>query len=227
VQRDASFGVNIKAVQAAVDNHTRLIFLANPNAPTGNLTPEADIKQVLELGLPTVVDEAYYEFSGTTVIPLMEHYSNLMVVRTFSKWSGLAGLRLGYGLFSPEIAGWLHRIKIPYNVNVAALVAVRESLLDLDYLIRQVKLIVAERKRLFNRLQQIEWLRPYPSVANFILCLQKRGNAKDVQQKLQDKGILVRYFDKPRLENCIRISVGTPSDTNALIKALQEIGAKL
>ncbi len=225
IQRDAKFAINVPAVKNAIDKKTRLIFLANPNAPTGNLTPRKDIVEVLETGLPTCIDEAYYEFSGATVVPLMKKYPNLMVVRTFSKWAGLAGLRVGYGLFPPEIAEFLHRIKIPYNVNVAALVAVQESMADLDYLMARVKIIVAERDRLFSGLQKISWLRPYPSKANFILCQLLKGDAAQLQEKLQAKGILVRYFAKPRLENCIRLSIGKPEHTDIVLQTLREIGS--
>jgi histidinol-phosphate aminotransferase len=223
VPRDEKFAINIKAIKAAIDKKTKLIFLANPNAPTGNLTPKNDILEVLEIGLPTLIDEAYYEFSGVTAVPLMKRYPNLMVVRTFSKWAGLAGLRVGYGLFPPEIADYLHRIKIPYNVNVAALVAVRESMQDLDFLMGRVKEIISERKRLVAGLKKLPWLKVYPSQANFILCLVLKGNAVELQQKLQNNGILVRYFEKPRLENCIRLSVGKPEHNDVLLQTLREI----
>jgi histidinol-phosphate aminotransferase len=223
IQRDNNFAIDINNAIKAIDSNTRLIFLANPNAPTGNLTPQKDIIKLLETGLPVVVDEAYYEFSGVTVVPFMKQYSNLMVVRTFSKWAGLAGLRVGYGLFTPEIAEYLHRIKIPYNVNVAALAAVEESIKDLGYLLDRTKAIIAEKDRMFNELKNIKWLKPYPSQANFILCQVLNGKAKAIHQRLQDKGILVRYFEKPRLESCIRFSVGKPEHTDALLEALREI----
>jgi len=147
-----------------------------------------------------------------------------MVLRTFSKWAGLAGLRVGYGLFPPKIADYLLRIKIPYNVNVVALVAVEESLKDIDYLMGTVKAIIAERDRLFNELKKLKWLRPFPSQANFLLCSVLNGKASELHQKLQDKGILVRYFDQPLLRDFVRISVGKPEHTDALIRALREIG---
>ncbi len=224
VPRDENFAVNIKAVKAAISEKTKVIFLASPNNPTGTITPRSDILELLDTGLPVVVDEAYYEFSGETVAPLVSQYKNLMVLRTFSKWAGLAGLRVGYGIFPPEIASYLLRIKPPYNVNVSALVAVQESLKDVDYLMKQVKAIVAERERLFTELKKLKFLKPFPSQANFILCLVLKGRASGIQQKLQKKGILIRYFDKPMLKNYIRISVGKPEHTDAVIKALQEIG---
>lgn len=223
VPRNEDFTVNISAVKAAITPKTKIIILANPNSPTGTVTPKPDILELVAAGVPVLVDEAYYEFCGETVAPLVSQYKNLMVLRTFSKWAGLAGLRVGYGIFPPEVAGYLMKIKLPYNVNVAALVAVRESLNDIDYLMGNVKTIIAERGRLFEELKKLKWLKPFPSQANFILCSVLNGRAKELWQKLQRKGILVRYFDQPILQDCIRISVGKPEDTDALIKALQEI----
>ncbi len=224
VPRDEDFAVNVSAVRAAISERTKIVFLANPNSPTGTITPLQDILEILDTGVPVLVDEAYYEFSGQTVAPLVSQYQNLMVLRTFSKWAGLAGLRVGYGLFPPKFADYLQKIKIPYNVNVAALVAVQESLKDIDYLMDRVKTIIAERNRLFNKLRKLEWLKPFPSQGNFILCSVLNGKASQLHQKLQDKGILVRYFDQPLLRDFIRISVGKPEHTDALIKALGEMG---
>ena len=224
VLRDEDFAVNVKAVKAAVSKKTKIIFLANPNNPTGNITPQKDILEIADMGIPLLVDEAYYEFSGETVVPLVGQYENLMVLRTFSKWAGLAGLRVGYGIFPPQITDYLLTIKIPYNVNMAALVAVRESLKDIGFLLGRVKAILAERERLFAELQEFKWLKPFPSQANFIFCSILNGKAGELQQKLQNKGILVRYFDRPNLRDAIRVSVGKPEHTDALIKALQEIG---
>lgn len=224
LERNDKYELDLTELKTRIDKNTRLIFLANPNAPTGNPASERDIISLLDKGLPTVIDEAYYEFSGITMVPLMRQYQNLMIVRTFSKWSGLAGLRVGYGLFPKQIAEYLHRIKIPYNVNVAALIAVTESLNDLDYLKSNVSKIIIERERLIDELKKIEWLKPYPSQANFILCRIINNNAQMVYEKLEERGILVRYFKKPGLENCIRISIGKPEDTDAVIIALHEIG---
>jgi len=225
VPRDDNFAVDVAAVKAAISKKTKLIFLANPNSPTGNIIPRQDILDIVGTGVPVVVDEAYYEFSGETVVPMVSQYQNLMVLRTFSKWAGLAGLRVGYGIFPPRIAGYLMAIKIPYNVNVAAIIAVRESLKDLDYLQDRVKDIINERERLFGELKTIPWLKPFPSQANFIFCTVLKGSARELHQKLQQKGILIRYFDKPLLRNSIRISVGKPEHTDALIKTLHQLEA--
>ncbi len=222
VPRDASFGVDVRGVKAAITSKTKVICLSNPNNPTGNMTPPEDLFELLDTGIPFLLDEAYYEFSGQTLAGQVGRRDNLMVLRTFSKWAGLAGLRVGYGLFPSRIADYLLTIKMPYNVNVAALVAVEASLKDAAYLTATVRKIIVERERLIRELNTLDWLKTYPSQANFILCELLRGDARTLRQRLQDEGILVRYFDQPRLRNFIRISVGKPEHTDALMKALQE-----
>ena len=223
VPRDENFAIRVKEITAAINKKTKIVFLANPNNPTGTIIPRENIIEILGSGVPVVIDEAYYEFSGQTVAPLVSQYKNLMVLRTFSKWAGLAGLRVGYGIFPAEIADYLLTIKPPYNVNMAALVAVKESLEDMDYLLNKVRSIIGERERLLGKLKQFSWLRPLPSQANFVFCSVLTGEARVLQQKLQDKGILVRYFDQPQLQNGIRISAGKPEDTDTLIRTLQEL----
>ena len=223
IPRDGNFAVDVRAVKEAITPKTKIIILANPNSPTGTVTPKPDILELVDTGVPLLVDEAYYEFYGETVAPLVSRYKNLMVLRTFSKWGGLAGLRVGYGIFPPEIAGYLLKIKLPYNVNVAALVAVQETLKDVDYLMDRVKAIITERERLFKELKKLTWLKPFPSQANFIFCSVLNGKAGELQQKLQKKGILVRYLDQPLLQSSIRISVGKPEHTDTLIRVLREL----
>jgi histidinol-phosphate aminotransferase len=227
VPRNEDFAVDVGAVRKAISKKTKVICLSNPNNPTGNATPRDDILALLDTGVPLLLDEAYYEFCGETLAPLVGKYPNLMILRTFSKWAGLAGLRVGYGLFPARITDYLLTIKMPYNVNVAALVAVEESLKDIDYLMDTVNKMIVERGRLSAELKKIAWLKVYPTRANFILCRVLRGDAKALRQRLQDKGILVRYFDQPPLQDCIRISVGKPEHTDALVKLLGEIEKRL
>jgi len=177
-----------------------------------------------------VVDEAYIEFAespGPTgngqsgVSSWVGRYDNLVVLRTFSKWAGLAGLRVGYGLMPETLAAHLWKIKQPYNVNLAAQVAALASLEDLDYLRANVARIVAGREQLLAELQTLPFLQVYPSHANFILCRVRDGNAGDLKQALEREGILVRYYRKPGLRDCIRISVGTPEQNDTLLQALK------
>ncbi len=226
IPRRDDFSVDVEAVLKAITPETKLILLATPNNPTGTLTPKDDILRLLDSGLPLLVDEAYYEFTGQTMAPLVGKRPNLMVLRTFSKWAGLAGLRIGYGLFPHRIAEYLMAIKEPYCANAAAMLAVSETMRDIEYLQANVRKVINERKRLFNLLEKFSWLRPYPSQANFILCSVRNGKAKDLQKLLEDRGILVRYFDKPFLKDCVRISVGKPEDSDILVTSLREIGGE-
>jgi histidinol-phosphate aminotransferase len=226
VPRDKAYAVDVSKVKEAMNEKTKVIFIASPNNPTGNITPDRDILELVEMGIIVVVDEAYYEFSGTTVAHLVPKHQNLIVLRSFSKWAGLAGLRIGYGIFPPLIAHQLLKIKQPYNINLAAQIALKESLADIDYLKGTVRAIIAERERLFAKLKQVKFLQPFPSQANFILCAVVKGDAQRIHEELEKRGIFVRYFDTPLLRNSLRISVGKPEHTDALVEALQEVGGK-
>ena len=224
VPRDSAYAVDVAAMKRAIGPRVKVVFITSPNNPTGNVTPQSDILELVRTGIIVVVDEAYHEFSGTTVAPLVPDHENLIVLRTFSKWAGLGGLRIGYGIFPVKIANLIFKIKPPYNVNVAAQVAALESLADLDYLQGVVRTIIAERERLFSGLKQLGFLESLPSQANFILCSVLHGEARQIADELAKEGVFVRYFDTPRLKNFLRISVGKPEHTDALIAALRRIG---
>ncbi|MBP8000136.1 MAG: aminotransferase class I/II-fold pyridoxal phosphate-dependent enzyme [Chloroflexi bacterium] len=150
----------------------------------------------------------------------VREHDNLVVLRTFSKLAGLAGLRVGYGAFPLWLIEQLWKIKQPYNVNVAATVAALASLEDIEWLREKRDLLVKERERLAAALRTIPYLIPTPSQANFILCQVVGKDALALKLALERAGILVRYFAKPGLENCIRVSVARPQDTDRLIEAL-------
>ena len=223
VPRDEEFAIDIAGIKKTLNEKTKVIFVASPNNPTGNIITEQEVMELVDTKRVVVVDEAYFAFSNVTVANFVTNHPNLIVLRTFSKWAGLAGLRIGYGFFPIKVASYLMKIKPPYNINVAAQTAVLASLADIDYLRDNVAKIVAERERLFGKLGELEWLKPYSSSANFILCSMIRENAKEIWRQLQNKGIFVRYFDTPRLKDCLRISVGKPEDTDALIEALRTL----
>jgi histidinol-phosphate aminotransferase len=244
VPRLEDFALDMAGIREALTKRTKVIFVASPNNPTGNTVTEKEIMDLVDTGKIVVVDEAYFEFSNVTVANLVPSCPNLIVLRTLSKWAGLAGLRIGYGFFPTEIADYLMKIKQPYNANAAAQAAVLASLADMEYLRVNVAKIVMERERLFGKLKELGWLKPYPSQANFILCSlnypfvapgpchsegvptksgRPKNVAKEIWQQLRRKGIFVRYFDTPRLKDCLRISVGRPEDTDALIEALRTL----
>jgi histidinol-phosphate aminotransferase len=223
VPRTEDCALDMAGIRKALTEKTKVVFVASPNNPTGNSATEKEIKELIDTGRTVVVDEAYFEFSNNvTMASLVPSNPNLIVLRTFSKWAGLAGLRIGYGLFPVEIAGYLMKIKQPYNASAAAQAAVLASLADIDYLRANVAKIVGERDRLFGKLEGLGWLKPHPSQANFVRCSLRKGSAQETWQGLRKKGIFVRYFDTPGLRDCLRITVGRPEDTDALVKALKE-----
>jgi histidinol-phosphate aminotransferase len=224
VPRREDFGLDLPALETAMAG-AKLLFLASPNNPTGNGLPRDQLLKLLESNAIVAVDEAYAEFAGDSAADLTARHDNLVVIRTFSKWAGLAGLRIGYAIMARSLIDLIWRIKVPYNLSVAAEQAVLATLEDSDVLMANVQLILAERDRMMDRLAKIEWLRPYPSEANFILCEVKGMSAREVRDELRSRGILIRYFDSPMLRNCVRISVGKPEHTDRLIEALTEIGA--
>lgn len=224
VPRRDDYSLDLAGLAAAVRQGAKLLFLCSPNNPTGNALSPEELERLLALGAVVVVDEAYVEFDGEGFASLVPSRDNLIVLRTFSKWAGLAGLRAGYGVFPKAIAEVILKIKMPYNLNVAAQTAVLASLADADTLRQRVQAIVAERERLFERLARLPWLRLWPSQANFILCEVKGLDAGQVAQRLQTKGIFVRHFDTPQLQHCLRITVGKPEHSDRLLAALQEIG---
>lgn len=236
VPRRADFSVDVDAVAGAVSRSpapAKLLFLANPNNPDGSTIGDDDLLRLLQLPLVVVLDEAYIDFSAQpSRAGWVPDHDNLIVMRTFSKLAGLAGLRVGYGVFPRDVIRHLWKIKQPYTPNVAASVAAVAALGDTGYLKDNVRRIVAERDRLSAMLASFPWLHVYPSQANFVLCrviddrapsaLRCAGTTSAARLKLllQQRGILVRYFNKDGLRDCVRISAGRPEHTAALGDAL-------
>ncbi|PWH19109.1 MAG: histidinol-phosphate transaminase [Ardenticatenia bacterium] len=227
VPRRADFTLDVEAIIQAVQHEPRckLVIVTSPNNPDGGLISDEAIDQLLRLPVVVVLDEAYVEFAGLehSHIHLVPHHDNLVVLRSFSKWAGLAGLRLGYGAFPLKLVEHLWKIKQPYNVNVAAQVAGIASLEDREYLLDNVRRLVAERERMMGLLRTIPYLQPYPSYANFILCKVLGRDAFEIKQKLAGRGILIRYYHTPGLTDHVRFTVGRPKDTERLIQALREL----
>ena len=226
IPRRTDFSLDMNAIEEAVSRHSpKLVFIASPNNPDGGLLPDGDLERLLALPLVVVLDEAYVEFAGMerSRIRQVPHRDNLIVLRTFSKWAGLAGLRVGYGAFPAALMGHLWKIKQPYNVSVAAATAAIAALEDRPWLEQKVALIVKERERLVRLLSDIPYLRPYPSQSNFVLCRVMERDARQLKLALEQEGILIRYFDKPGLHDHVRISVGRPEQNDALIAALKEL----
>ena len=223
VQRDDAFELDVKAITSAIDKRTKVIFICSPNNPTGNVASHEQIKALLDTGLLVVVDEAYWEFSQQTVAPMVYDHDNLIVLRTLSKWGGIAGLRAGFGIMNPELINRLFGMKQPYNITTATEAAVIASFEDADYLNCNARKIVSERERMIALLSDIEGLEPLPSGGNYVLCKLATGRATPVFHDLATRGIFLRNFSSPRLKDCFRISVGRPNETDIVITALKEL----
>ena len=223
VPRDEDFSVNVNSVVNAVTSRTKIIFIASPNNPTGNLLSQNDLIRLLDTGVIVVIDETYYEFSEHTHGDLIYTYSNLVILRSLSKWAGLASLRIGYGLMDSSIAKWLMTIKPPYNINAAAELALLSSLDDTDYLKTNVRSIINERGRMYSQIGAIEGLNPVPSFGNFILVKLTGLTGTFIYEKLAADNIFVRNLSDPRLQDHIRISIGTREQNEHLVDSLTKI----
>lgn len=232
VPRHDDFSLDMVGIERAVTSNpqAKVLFLCTPNNPDGSLIADDDLRRLLALPLLLVVDEAYIDFVHVdgyeSHLTWVQQYKNLVVLRTFSKLAGLAGLRIGYGAFPSWLLPHLWKIKQPYNVNVAANLAAMASLQDKKWLSEKMELIIQERGRLQKALSEYDFLDPYPSQANFVLCRVLGRSAKELKLALERESIFVRHFNKPGVDNCIRVTVGRPSDTEALMKALKKVSSK-
>lgn len=226
VPRRADFDLDLDAIARAVTPRTKVISVVAPNNPTGNALATEGLVRLLGLGPLVVLDEAYVEFAQRSLVPLAREFDNLIILRTLSKWAGLAGLRIGYGIFPTELLPYLWQIKTPFNVNAAALVAVEATFDDLAWVRAGVVRLRVERGRLYRRLRKLNLLQPYPSEGNYLLCRVLRGEAAELRARLAELGIMVRGYGG-ELADYLRISVGRPEDTDTLIKALLAIAERL
>jgi histidinol-phosphate/aromatic aminotransferase/cobyric acid decarboxylase-like protein len=202
----------------------RVFFLPNPNSPTGNLLSLPEIRRILTAAENTmvVIDEAYFEFSGVTVIPWIRRYANLIVTRTFSKTAGLAGLRLGCIFVNRSLAATMRKSQSPYPVNAAALVAAEAAMQDRAFIKRTVREVKAGRQQLERGLQRLA-IRYFPSGGNFVL-VYFGDRAKKIVAQLDRKGILLRDRSSDFSgEGYVRITAGTPAQMKRLLRELEAI----
>lgn len=223
VPRNSTWDIDIPAMLEAIDDSARIVFLASPNNPTGNLLTERDARALLQTGVIVCVDETYYEFSGSTLCPLLDEYENLVILRSFSKWAGIAGLRVGYAIASSELIGHLMDIKQPYNINIAGEAAVLAALEHRGELLERAATLIEQRKRLEAVVDEFPGISYYPSEANFLLCRFERRTAEEAYVGLARRGIFVRRFPQTVLDSSLRISAGTPEQTDLLIDALRRV----
>ncbi len=217
-----------RLIETAVRERAKVVVLNSPNNPTGSALPPGAVERVLaETGALVLADEAYQDFGGPSAIPLLSRSSRLVVLRTFSKAMGMAGLRFGLALAHPAMAHELAKGKLPYNVNLVTLAAAGIALRHSALLAARTREIVNVRDRFVARLAGVPGITMYPSAANFVLIRCAALPAREVFRRLYDEyGILVRDVSgAAELEECLRISVGTEEDMDAVIEALDGIVA--
>lgn len=205
-------------------SRARLVFLSSPNNPTGTVISHEAIREIAKKtqGL-IVIDEAYYEFYGQSAQSLIKEFPNLVVLRTFSKAFGAAGIRLGYLLGNDQVVNGLSKTRLPFSVGLFQQLAGEELLKRPDIIESTVKKIKKERQLLFHTLKKIQDLKVVPSQANFLLFECEKMEGKDFFRKLYQSGILTRYFDHPLLNHMLRITVGKPEENKFFLEATKKI----
>jgi histidinol-phosphate aminotransferase len=234
VPRTEGFAVDVQAILDALRPDTKLIILCSPNNPTGNLIARADVETLLATGRMVVIDEVYLEFAGdealaNSFVHLVPEHENLVVLRSLSKWAGLAGLRCGFGVCPEWLLPYLRKLQLPFAVNLAAQIAARETLADLPLLRQQIAEIVDQRERLWEICQRFSFLRAFPSRGNFLLLelTDARCSVATFREQMEAHNILLRYFSSPELSRHARVTIGTPAQIAALEQALEQVGAHL
>ena len=220
----ADFALDLDVMLEAIAHHQpAVIFLAYPNNPTGNLFDEHAILKIIEAtpGI-VVVDEAYHAFAGASVMDRLADYPNLLLMRTLSKL-GLAGLRLGLLIGRPAWLTEFEKLRLPYNVSVLTQHVTQTVLRHMDVLLDQASQIKTERTRMLAQLGALEALEVFPSDANFILF--RVDNATDIFGKLKQQGILIKNLDRTHalLDNCLRVTVGTPGENTQFVTVLKTL----
>jgi histidinol-phosphate aminotransferase len=212
----------LRELRRSSHRNPRVLYIANPNNPTGTLVQPEELRRILRTASRTLVlvDEAYFDFSGLTILPWIRQYPNLLVARTFSKSAGLAALRLGCLFAKPEILSAMRRACTPYPVNTAALVAAEASIRDARFLRNYTREVLQSRALLEKGLTRLG-VRIYPSAANFVLADFGPG-ARRLVRALERKGILVRERKDFSREGFVRISAGTRADTRRVLRAIEE-----
>jgi histidinol-phosphate aminotransferase len=226
---------DLPAMLKAVTKNTKAIFIANPNNPTGTYNSAREVEAFLK-GLSkkfgahaplVVLDEAYYEFASINAdypqtMEYLERFPNLIITRTFSKVYGLAGIRVGFGFASDEIAGFIDRVRPPFNINCAAQAAAVASLKDTAQVTKSVRLVEQQKKILYSAFLKLG-LEYIPSAGNFILFRTRPFGSSQLFKLLLKKGVIVRAMDEYELPDWVRSSVGLPSENTFFIKKLTEL----
>ncbi|MFO0661802.1 MAG: aminotransferase class I/II-fold pyridoxal phosphate-dependent enzyme [Polyangiaceae bacterium] len=226
VHKTEEHDFDVSALLGAVTERTKLIFICTPNNPTGNRIAEASLRRILRLGLPTVIDEAYYEFAdnGQSLSHLLAEFPNAIVLRTFSKAFGLAGLRLGYSLSHPSVTKLLLRVKIPWNIPATTIAGVMAALDDMAEFDARMEKLRAGRDYLQREIARIPGLDVIPSDGNFVLIDTHNAGvvAEEILQAMFADGVLIRSLSVHRADRgFLRVTVGTDDENRQCVEVMR------
>ncbi len=213
------------ALKVLAEHKARIVFISYPNNPTGNCFSGQEIQQVVEQfeGI-VVLDEAYYDFSEKSFFSQMEKHNNMVILRSLSK-IGLAGLRIGYGIFPIILAEQVNKVRLPYNSNSISQWVATELLNDFSHVKNQIHSILEERNRLMDELSKLPAITVYPSNSNFILFQVPKGGEK-LFNDLKTNGTLLRNLNShPRLKNCLRVTIGAKQENDQFLDQLRKISS--
>jgi histidinol-phosphate aminotransferase len=223
------FELDAEGIVAAVSDRTKLVILCNPNNPTGNVIPQDRIEHVIaNVSCPVIIDEAYAEFSDVNHVDLTDRHDHVIVLRTLSKFAGLAGMRVGYGVFPEVLAPFARRVMPSFcNISLLASEVAIASLEDLDILNAQRDQLVAERQRVFDAIDAMDGMTPYTSNTNFILFETPLRDSTPILDGLAERGVVIRRLNNEGLEGCLRVSIGSPEENDAFLTALAAVTERM
>ncbi len=216
------FSFDTDKILEKITSETKLVFVCSPNNPTGSTISEGGLKKILDRDVMVILDEAYTEFSSEPFVHLVNEYKNLIVLRTFSKAFGLAGLRVGYGIADSEIIDWMLRIRIPFSVNLLAQKAAIAALNDKEHLKESVELARVGRMLILEELSKVKGVRAYPSQANFVF-IELDSKASEIVEALFKRGIIVRDCSFAEPGDYIRVSIGTMEENKKFLENFKEV----
>ncbi len=222
ILRTKKLEINLKKVISSISDQTKIVFVDSPGNPAGTLVNQQDLKKLCQQNCLVVVDEAYYEYASKTATELIRKYPNLIVLRTLSKWAGLAGLRLGYMIANPSVIQIINSIKSPYNVNSYAQIVATKLLGNVQPILNRLRQLTQKRDLTIKQLKKCKNIEVYPSKSAYIIFKARNNLTKNLNDFLLKKGVVLKKINQPLLENCLRCNLGTTTETTKLLNLIQK-----
>jgi len=222
VLRKKNLGVDLDGVLEKISAKTKLVFIDSPGNPAGTLIKKSDVVALCKTDCIIVIDEAYFEYAGKSVVSLVKKYDNLVILRTLSKWAGLAGLRIGYAIASPAIISVVNSIKSPYNVNIFAQSIAEKVVTDPRAVLSKVRELVGLRDEIISKLQQVPGIMVFPSQSAYIVFKLRDDRTDALNDYLRQRGIILKSLNQPILGKCLRLNMGTTEEIERFFTAVSD-----